>query len=295
MIMTNNDGINSTSRLLELGGSGYEIVDGEPDIRGWEVKDESGKKIGEVDELIFDSQANKVRYIVLDLEDNMLDMESKNVLVPIGLAELHEEDDDVLLPGVTSAQLRALPEYEKNHIGPDVEASVRNVFGAGALMAGGSGLAGDNDDFYNHGHFNNDNLYQNRKKSGAGNKIPVIEEELQVGKETVQTGGARITGNIVERPVEESINLREEHVTVNRNQVDRPVSEADLAHLREREVELTENAEVPVVSKEARVVEEINISKEVSEREETIRDTVRSTQVDIEDVDSAKRDRGNDP
>jgi stress response protein YsnF len=54
--------------------------------------------------------------------------------------------------------------------------------------------------------------------------------------------------------------------------------------LREEDVEMHERAEVPVVNKEARVVEEIRVSKDVEEREETVRDTVRSTDVDVENL-----------
>jgi uncharacterized protein (TIGR02271 family) len=114
--------------------------------------------------------------------------------------------------------------------------------------------------------------------------IPIIEEELQVGKRTVQTGGARLRSRIIERPVEESLRLREERVTVDRNTVDRVATEADFASFKEGTIELTEHAEVPVVSKEARVVEEISLGKEVAEREETIRDTVRKTEVDVENI-----------
>src|SRR4051812_7015871 len=87
-------------RLQELDHSDFEIVKGEPDIRGWDVKNTTGKKIGEVEDLIIDAQQKKVRYMVVDLKDNDLDLRSRKVLVPIGLAELHEKEDDVLLPNV---------------------------------------------------------------------------------------------------------------------------------------------------------------------------------------------------
>ena len=68
-------------RLQELGESDFEIVDGQPDIRGWEVKDAQGRDIGEVEELIFDARTRKVRYMVVDLEDNEeLDLEDREVL-----------------------------------------------------------------------------------------------------------------------------------------------------------------------------------------------------------------------
>ncbi|OLY92402.1 Stress response protein YsnF [Cnuella takakiae] len=114
--------------------------------------------------------------------------------------------------------------------------------------------------------------------------IPIIREDLEVGKREVERGGVRVRSRIVERPVEEHVRLREEHVRVERNPVDRPLREGELGAFREGEIELTERAEVPVVNKEARVVEEIRLNKEVTEREETIRDTVRSTDVDIDET-----------
>ncbi|WP_128545242.1 YsnF/AvaK domain-containing protein [Larkinella soli] len=118
--------------------------------------------------------------------------------------------------------------------------------------------------------------------------IKVVEENLQVGKREVTTGGARLRSRVVEKPVEETLRLRQEHVRVNRQAVDRPATEADFSNFKEGEIELTERAEVPVVNKEARVVEEVSLSKEVEEREETIRDTVRKTEVDVENLN---RDR----
>ncbi|MEI6945660.1 YsnF/AvaK domain-containing protein [Paraflavisolibacter sp. H34] len=115
--------------------------------------------------------------------------------------------------------------------------------------------------------------------------IPRIEENLEVGKRTVERGGVRVRSRIVERPVEETVRLREENVRVERNPVDRPLSGEERHAFREQDIELTERAEVPVVNKEARVVEEVRLSKEVNEREETIRDTVRNTEIDVENLD----------
>lgn len=129
--------------------------------------------------------------------------------------------------------------------------------------------------------------------SESGATINRIEEDLEVGKRTVETGGVRVRSRIVERPVEESIRLREENVRVERNQVNRPVSDSELNQFQEGEIELTERAEVPVVNKEARVVEEIRLSKEVNERNETINDTVRNTEVDIEDINRGTSSRSN--
>lgn len=118
------------------------------------------------------------------------------------------------------------------------------------------------------------------------NKIPIIEENLEVGRREVNTGGVRLRSRIVERPIEESIRLREERVNVERNSVDRPATDADFSNFEERDIEMVERAEVPVVNKQARVVEEVSLNKEVEERSETISDTVRRTEVDVDDLDN---------
>ncbi len=115
-------------------------------------------------------------------------------------------------------------------------------------------------------------------------KIDVVEEELQVGKRQVNTGGVRIRSRIVERPVEESIRLRSEHVSVERRPVNRAATDAELTNFKEGTIEMTETAESAVVSKDARVVEEVHVDKTVEEHDEVVKDTVRSTEVDVEKV-----------
>jgi len=119
-------------------------------------------------------------------------------------------------------------------------------------------------------------------EAGTETSIPVIEEELEVGKRVVETGGIRVNSRIIERPVEEHLRLREEHVFVERQPVNRKATAADLENFKEGTIETTESAEVPVVGKQARVVEEVKIKKEVKERDETIRGSVRRQDVNVE-------------
>ncbi|MBB5696579.1 YsnF/AvaK domain-containing protein, partial [Muricoccus pecuniae] len=117
-------------------------------------------------------------------------------------------------------------------------------------------------------------------------RIPIVEEHIQVGKREVEHGRVRVRSYVVETPVNEQVTLREEHVDVTRRPVDRPLTDADDA-FRERVIEATEHAEEAVVSKEARVTEELVIRKEASERAETVNGTVRSTKVEVEDSRTA--------
>ncbi|MFM9434958.1 uncharacterized protein (TIGR02271 family) [Janthinobacterium sp. CG_23.3] len=119
--------------------------------------------------------------------------------------------------------------------------------------------------------------------------IPVVQEELRVGKREVQRGGVRIFQRVVETPVNETVNLREEHVSVERRPVNQPVSGADVA-FEEKSFELRESAEEAVVEKSARVVEEVVIGKEVTQRQEEISDTVRRTEVEVQQLGGGERD-----
>jgi uncharacterized protein (TIGR02271 family) len=112
--------------------------------------------------------------------------------------------------------------------------------------------------------------------------IPIVQEQLRVGKRAVERGGVRVRAYTVETPVNEQISLREEHVNVERHRVDQPLSAASGDAFQERTIELSETTEEVVVAKEARVVEELVINKEATERTETISDKVRHTEVDVE-------------
>ena len=114
--------------------------------------------------------------------------------------------------------------------------------------------------------------------------IPVIQEELKVGKRTVQRGGVRVYQRVIETPVQEDITLREEHVTIERHPVDQAIAPDQVPAFQEKSYELHESAEEAVVEKSARVVEEVVVGKEVSQRQEQISDTVRSTDVEVEQI-----------
>jgi len=125
-----------------------------------------------------------------------------------------------------------------------------------------------------------------RYGSDRETSVPVIEEQLKVGKREVQRGGVRVYTRVTERPVEEQVRLREEHVTVERRPVNRAVTDAEINSLRDSEIVMTESAEEAVSSKEARVVEEVLVGKTATERTETVRDTLRRTDVDVEQLGS---------
>ncbi len=117
--------------------------------------------------------------------------------------------------------------------------------------------------------------------------VPVVSEELRVGKRQVDRGGVKVRAYTVETPVREEVRLREEHVDVERRAIAERVVEGDDI-FKERTLEATERSEEAVVGKEAHVVEEIVVRKELGERTETIKDTVRHTEVEVDQTGSAE-------
>ena len=126
-----------------------------------------------------------------------------------------------------------------------------------------------------------------------GGVIQLAEESLAVGKRLVNRGGTRVRRYVVETPVEESVSLHSEKVTLERH----PVTDGRLAAdgFSDKTIEMTETAEEAVVSKTARVYEEVGLRKEATDRVETVRDTVRKEEVKIEQLTGTTTTSGTSP
>lgn len=119
----------------------------------------------------------------------------------------------------------------------------------------------------------------------------VMQEELKVGKRKVETGGVRVRRHTTEEPVSEQVSLHEEKAKIERRPVNRAATSAEMQALGkdDKSIEVRETTEEPVVSKTARVVEEVNVGKKSSDRTETIKETVRRTDVDVENLPQGAR------
>ena len=130
-------------------------------------------------------------------------------------------------------------------------------------------------------------LQRDTSATASSATIPVVQEQLKVGKRDVERGGVRIYSRVVETPVHETIGLREEHVDVQRRAVNQPLDPLDTDAFKEQTIEMRERAEEAVVEKSARITEEVTIGKQVSQRQEEINDTVRHTEVNVERLGGA--------
>jgi len=177
---------NEQRRLSELSNSDFTPAKGEPDIRGWIVTNNQGNKLGEVAELLIDSDAGKVRYLVLDLKNNEINLSSHQVIIPIGLAELDTTKDKVILPRISVDQLRLLPSYDKTNLSRETEIVVQqaltlNNFGTEMVTANQKSHE-PGQDFYSHANYQAANLYKTRKAQtviGLFNTVPSAQTAVK--------------------------------------------------------------------------------------------------------------------
>jgi stress response protein YsnF len=165
------------------------------------------------------------------------------------------------------------------------EADSDTTLSGGAQPQTSTLLAGDSHQShtaYGSGSMQQGELPNGKQQVRQEGTMDVVQEEIKVGKRTVDRGGVRVIQRVSEKPVRELIRLREERATVDRRAVDRPATAEDLSNFREGTIEVRETTEEPVVAKSARVVEEVRVGKDVQEREQTIEDTVRRKDVDVE-------------
>jgi uncharacterized protein (TIGR02271 family) len=116
---------------------------------------------------------------------------------------------------------------------------------------------------------------------GKGEVLRLAEEQLEVGKRLITEGTTRIRRFVVQKPVEAQVTLHEEHVEIVRRAVADPAFVKDI-DWTDRTIEIIETIEQPVVSKSTHIAEEVVIGKKGSDRVETVKDTVRRQQVEIE-------------
>ncbi len=234
----------------------YDVVNDNQEIIGWTVTDQSGNDFGKVTEMLVNTDTQMVDSIVVDGRKR------------IPASDITLTDGRVVVRGVL---------HEEEYKTTTTETSgATESYAAMQSTAGARHIAG-----------------VTRAANENEVVLPIIQEQLAVGKRTVEKGAARVRTSLTETPVQESVTLREENVTVERRPVDRAVENAPAA-FKEGTIEVTEMAEVPVISKEARVVEEVVVGKNVTEHQETVRDTVKRTDVDVNEVNQTdNRNRQN--
>lgn len=135
--------------LSALSSGDFEIKDGQPDIISWRVLNSAREFLGTVSDLLFDEQDQKVRYLVLNLKGNTWQIEEREVLIPVGVAELDSAHDFVILPNITAQQVTVLPDYKKGEV-----------------------VISADSELYGHKDFDESNLYARRQSGSYDDHIP---------------------------------------------------------------------------------------------------------------------------
>lgn len=232
----------------------YELVNESQDVRGWPLVDEAGSSLGIITEFIADTDSEYVTSLVID---NGKQVAARDVTIG---------DNVVILRGAstqTGGKVARGAVAKQTTAGKSGDKSRRTAAASDVSAAAADARPG-----------------------GKGEvTLPVVEEQIRIGKRAVETGGVRVRSRVEEVPVEESVRLREERVHVERRPANRPVTDADARAMEGGEIEVTERSEEAVVAKRARVVEEVVVNKEVVERDEAVRDSVRRTEVEVEKLE----------
>jgi len=150
----------------------YRIAEGDPDVRGWKVFGTGGRRIGTVDELLADTVAMKIRYLEVDVDEDLLDRgEDRHVLIPIGHARLNPEDDEIFVDALDPTAIAMIPPYGKGAVTRDYEARLRTHFDRD-YTAGTPASA----DFYAHDLYDEDRFFAGRRGS-ARRALDMSESE----------------------------------------------------------------------------------------------------------------------
>ncbi len=157
----------------------FRVAGDDPDPRGWEVVAADGGRIGEVDDLLVDTGAMKVRYLDVGMDDGAGAEPDRHVLVPIGYARIDRDHDRVIVDGLSSADLSAIPAYRHGPITRDFETDVRDSYRrgrapaeAGPSAASPAGARAEpHDDFYGDGSFDEAGFWAARRSTGLGGAL----------------------------------------------------------------------------------------------------------------------------
>lgn len=158
----NDNRIPTLKRLKEIEDE-YEVADKHLDVRGWLVLGNRGESIGKINELIVDTEAMKVRYLDVDVDNSLTgEKENRHVLIPIGVASIDQKDDKVLIPNLDRSMVMKCPSYSGETVTRDYEHTLLTTLSPDYNMR-----SANQENFYNQESFDDNKFYGERKKRRA--------------------------------------------------------------------------------------------------------------------------------
>jgi uncharacterized protein (TIGR02271 family) len=269
----------------------FEVSEHDPDVRGWDVMSSDGRKIGEVEDLIVDTGAMKVRYLDIEVDkDFRADDDNRRILVPVGHARLHEDEDHVHISSLSSTDVRTFPAY-RGALNPTYEADVHRHFGSDATTS-----------------FDDSSFYGARRGTGRGTgrdtargaargseqegRMTLSEEELRVGREKREAGEARVSKHVETERVSKDVPVTRERASIERRPIEGTDARNARASISEDEIRVPLMEEEVVVEKRVVPKEEIVVKKHREQETKHIEADVRREHADIDRGDQPRdRDR----
>lgn len=264
------------SRLVPMGElDDYEVAEGYPDVRGWAVVGEDSRKLGVIRELIVDTGAMRTRYLDVTLDPSVAGgSEARNVLVPIGNANLDAQSDYVILDAAIAARLASLPAYIHGRLTREYENRLLPALGS-TPVAGA--------DFYAGRHFDDSRFLAGRRRDrreASEARVTRSEEELTFEKRQVEAGEVDIDKTVHSEHVSQRVPFSREDVTIDRHAV--PADRAPKADIREEHVRVPFKTEEVVVEKRPVVKEEVVIKKHAVDDSTIVEADVKKEQLNVE-------------
>jgi uncharacterized protein (TIGR02271 family) len=240
-------------------------------MRGETVYDSSGEKIGKVDEIFYDDDTNTPEWIGVGTGF----FGNKRLLVPVQGASA---TDDGLTVAYDKARIKESPDISGDEVDEQTEAQLYSHYGLQASERRSDSMLPDGG--VDAGTVDRDR--QTGLPNADEQSLTRSEEELRVGKRSVDAGAVRLRKWVETEPVQADVALQRETVHVNREPVDQVVTGAEIG---ERTIEVPLTDEEAVVDKQVVAKERISLDKDVEERTETISDDVRKERVEVEGAD----------
>ncbi len=278
---------NTTAALMHLSDmDDFEIADGEPDIRGWDIKSMDGRTIGEVDDLLVDTELMKVRYVEMKLHDDLVhDDAHKHAVLPIGTARLDDNEDEVIV-NFHADDLRGFPPYTRGELTREHETSLLDRLTNPSDRTSKS-KHNDSGDFYGQPHFDDNHAFEGRraKHGRAGNDdaryLTRSEEELAIGKRQVKAGTVGVEKHVETERVRKAVPVTHEEVTVERRPVSGDQSLNAKTQIKDDEIVIPVMQEEVIADKRTVAKEEIVIKKHAVQGEEIVEADLRKERVDV--------------
>jgi uncharacterized protein (TIGR02271 family) len=225
----------------------FRVASDDPDVRGWHVRTREGGEIGEVEELIVDPAARKVRYLEVGLDREGFGLhESRRVSIPVEQAQIDRSGRNVLINTLSREAIGGMPESEYATRGSNTTGRT-----AGSI------------------------------DRGRDVTVQRSEEELRVGRHRDQVGEVVVNKHVETERVSEPVTVERDRVRVER----RPVEGGDIrgseARIGDDEVRVPVVEEEVVVEKRPVVKEELVISKETERDVQHVDEELRKERIDV--------------